>query len=84
MKFQIDLKKVLWLKVKNTVMDMLLVILTVKKLLEHFLRNNCKKKSKEFRVHKVINRKVDKLYAKWKGYDIWFNSWIGKKDSIKE
>ena len=65
-------------------MDMLLVILTVKKFLEHFLRNNCKKKSKEFRVHKVINRKVDKLYAKWKGYDNWFNSWIDKKDSIKE
>ena len=24
---------------------------------------------KEFRVQKVINRKGDKLYVKWKGYD---------------
>ena len=25
--------------------------------------------AKEFRVQKVINRKGDKLYVKWKGYD---------------
>ena len=28
----------------------------------------------EFRVGKVIKRKVDKLYVKWKGYDTSFNS----------
>ena len=65
-------------------MDMLLVILTVKKSLEHFLRNNCKKKSKKLRVQKVSKRKGDKLYVKWKGYDNCFNSWIGKKDIINE
>ena len=28
----------------------------------------------EFRVEKVIKRKEDKLYVKWKGYDNLFNS----------
>ena len=31
---------------------------------------------KEFRVQKVMQRKGDKLYVKWKGYDSLFNSWI--------
>ena len=26
---------------------------------------------KEFRIEKVIKRKGDKLFAKWKGYDLW-------------
>ena len=34
----------------------------------------------EFRVEKVIKRKGDKLYVKWKGFDNSFNSWIYKKD----
>ena len=28
----------------------------------------------EFRIEKVIKKKVDKLYVKWKGYDNSFNS----------
>ena len=28
----------------------------------------------EFRVEKVMKRKEDKLYVKWKGYDNLFNS----------
>ena len=56
-----------------------------KKLLEFYTKKNCKKKNqKEFRVEKVIKRKVDKLYVKWKGYDHSFNSWIDRKDSINE
>ena len=43
-----------------------------------------KKNQKEFRVGKVIKRKGDKLYVKWKGYYDSFNSWINKKDSINE
>ena len=35
----------------------------------------------EFRVEKIIKRKRDKLYVKWKGYDNSFNNWIDKKDS---
>ena len=38
---------------------------------------------KEFRIEKVIERKRNKLYVKWKGYDNFFNSWIDKKDLIK-
>ena len=29
---------------------------------------------KEFGIEKVIKRKVDKLYIKWKGYDNSFNN----------
>ena len=36
----------------------------------------------EFRIEKVIKKKGDKLYVKWKGYDNSFNSWIDKKDLI--
>ena len=34
----------------------------------------------KFRIEKVLKRKGDKLYVKWKGYDNSFNSWINKKD----
>ena len=37
----------------------------------------------EFRIEKVIKKKGDKLYVKWKGYDSSFNSWIDKKDLIQ-
>ena len=37
---------------------------------------------KDFRVEKVIIRKGDKLYVKWKGYDNSFNTWIDKKDIV--
>ena len=39
----------------------------------------------EFRIEKVIRKKGDKLYVKWKGYDNSFDSWMIKKiqcDSI--
>ena len=36
----------------------------------------------EFRIEKVIKRKGDKLYVKWKRYDSSFNSWINKKDLV--
>ena len=39
-----------------------------------------KTNQKEFRIEKIIKRKGDKLYVKWKGYDNSFNSWIDKKD----
>ena len=38
-----------------------------------------KSNQKEFRIGKVIKRKGIKLYAKWKGCDGSFNSWIDKK-----
>ena len=42
-----------------------------------------KTSQEEFRIEKIIKRKGDKMYVKWKGYDNSFNSWIDKKDLIK-
>ena len=40
-------------------------------------------KQQEFRTEKVIKKKGDKLYVKWKGYDNSFNSWIDKKNLVQ-
>ena len=37
-----------------------------------------KTNQKEFRIEKVVKRKGNKLYVKWKGYNNSFNSWIDK------
>ena len=59
---------------------MLLTILMVKKLLEHFMK---KTNQQEFRIEKVIKKKGDKLHVKWKGSDSLLNSCIDKKYLIK-
>ena len=41
-----------------------------------------KTNQKEFRIYKVIRRKGDKLFVKWRGYDNSFNSWINKKEIV--
>ena len=41
-----------------------------------------KTNQKEFRIEKILKRKGDKLYVKWKGYNNSFNSWIVKKDIV--
>ena len=41
-----------------------------------------KTNQKEFRIGKVIKKKGNKLYVRWKGYDSSFNRWIDKKDLI--
>ena len=41
-----------------------------------------KTNQKEFRIEKVLKRKGDKLYIKWKRYDNSFNSWINKNDIV--
>ena len=35
-----------------------------------------------FRVEKVIQRKGDRLYVKWKGFDNLFKSWINMNDIV--
>ena len=42
-----------------------------------------KTNQEEFKIEKLIKRKSDKIYVKWKGYDNSFNSWIDKNDIIK-
>ena len=37
---------------------------------------------KGLRIEKIIKRKGDKLFVKWKGYDNSFNRWINKKDIV--
>ena len=60
---------------------MLLVILKAKRLLERFTKKNCKKKKKnrkEFSAEKLIKKKCDKLFIKWKEIDHSCNRWIDK------
>ena len=46
-----------------------------------FTKKYCKKK--KFRIEKLVKRKSDKLYVKYKGYNNSFNSWIDKKRQYK-
>ena len=73
------------LKVKNTVTWIYVINdLNGEEIIETFYEKELQKTNqKEFRIEKVIKRKGDKLYVKWKGYDNLFNSWIDKKDLIK-
>ena len=41
-----------------------------------------KTSQKNFKIKKVLKRKGDKLYFKWKRYHNRFNSWIDKKDLV--
>ena len=41
-----------------------------------------KANQKEFKIEKVINRKGDKVYVKWKGDYSSFDSWLDKKDTV--
>ena len=51
-----------------------------KKVIGTFYEKELQKTNqKEFRIEKILKRKGDKLYVKWKGYDNSFNSWINKK-----
>ena len=54
-----------------------------KKLLERFMKRIAKNKlQKEFRFEKVIKKKDNKFYVKWKWYNSSFNSWIDNKDIV--
>ena len=55
----------------------------VNKLLEVFSAKELLKTNQdEFKIEKVIKRKGNKLYVKWKVYDNSFNSWIDEKDIV--
>ena len=54
-----------------------------KEIIGTFYENELQKTNQEeFRIEKVIKKKGDKLYVKWKGCDSSFNSWIDKKDLV--
>ena len=71
-------------KTKNTVpYTYVLNDLTGEEIIGTFYENELQKTNqKEFRIEKVLKKKGDKLYVKWKGYDNSFNSWIDKKDIV--
>ena len=71
-------------KIKNTVpWTYVIDDLNGEEIIGTFYENELQDtKHNEFRIEKVIKRKGDKLYRKWKGFDNSFNSWIGKKDIV--
>ena len=71
-------------KIKNTVLWRYVINgLNGEEIIGEFYEKELQKTNqKEFRIEKVIRRKGDKLYVKWKGYDSSFNSWIDKKDLV--
>ena len=71
-------------KIKNTVpWTYVINDLNGEEIIGTFYENELQSTSqKEFRIEKVLKKKGDKLYVKWKGYDNSFNSWIDKKDLV--
>ena len=56
----------------------------MKKLLGYFVKKGLQKTNqKEFKIEKVIKRKGNRLYVKWKEYDNSFSSCLDKKDILK-
>ena len=71
-------------KIKNTVPSTYAINdLNDEKMTGNFYEKELQKTNqKEFRIEKVLKRKGDKLYVKWKGYYNHFNSWINNKDLL--
>ena len=69
-------------EVKNTVpWTYVISDLNGKEIIGTFCEKKLQKTNRQkLREEKVIRRKGDKLYVKWKGYDNSFNSWIDNKD----
>ena len=68
-------------KVKNTVpWTYLISDLKGEEIVGTFYKKELQEANqKEFRVKKIIKRKYDKPYVKWKGYGSSLTSWIEKK-----
>ena len=57
--------------------------LNSEKVIETFYEKELQKTNqKEFRIQKVLKRKGDNLFVKWKGYVNSFNYRINKKDIV--
>ena len=82
---QIGLKKFLKLKkLKILFHGYVINDLNGEEIIGIFYENELQKTNQQgFRIEKVVKRKGNKLYFKWKGYDILFNSWNDKKDLIE-
>ena len=83
LKKNIQKKVLLLVKLKIQFRGLVVSDLSGEEITGSFCEKELQKTSqKEFRIEKVIRRKGDKLYVKWKGYDNRFNSWIDKKDLL--
>ena len=71
------------IRIKNTIpWTSVISDLNGEQITGSFYEKELQKTSQKFRIEKVIKRKDDKLYVKWKGYDNSFNSLINKKDIV--
>ena len=71
-------------KIKNTVpWTYIINDLNGKEIIGTFYEKELQNTNQQkFRIEKVIKKKGDKLYVKWKGYNNSFNSWVDKKDIL--
>ena len=71
-------------KIKNTVpWTYVINDLNGEEIIGTFYENELQRtRQNEFRIGKVLKKKGDKLYVKWKSYDNSFNTWIDKKDIV--
>ena len=71
-------------KVKNTVpWTYIINDLKGEEIIGTFYEKKLQKTNqREFIIEKILRKKGDKLYVKWKAYDNSFNSWIDKKDLV--
>ena len=80
------MKKYLLLKkVKNTVpWTYVINVVNGEEITGTFYEKELQKTNQEeFRIEKVIRRKEDKLYVKWKSYNNSFNIWIDKASLVQ-
>ena len=67
----------LWRYVISDINDKEIIGIFYKKIIA-----NKKLKKRKKRTQKVIKRKSDKLYVKWKNYNNSFNSWTDEKEIV--
>ena len=82
---QLSLKKVFLIKkVKNTVpWTYVINDLNSEEIFRTFYEKELQRTNqREFRIEKVVKKKGDTLFVKWKGYSNSFDSWIDKKDIV--
>ena len=73
-------------KVKNTVPRTYVINdLNGEEITRTFYEKELQKTNQEeFRTEKLIRRKGDKLYVKWKGYNNLLNSWTDKASLVQK
>ena len=71
-------------EIKNTVpWTYVISDLNGEQIIETFYEKGLQKiNQQEFRIERVIKKKGNKLYVKWKGYESSLNSWFDKKDLV--